>query len=112
MGADVSRRRRALAAAGLLLLGALLASGQLEARVQEPAQASLKPAADAPPGPDKPAAARPAKERMAVNVILAWVWLSIAVLLGFLRLRVREADRVHRMGLQRAGEGPRGGPGR
>lgn len=110
MGADVSRRR-ALAAAGLLLLGALLASGLLEASVQEPAQASLKPAADAPPGPDKPAAARPAKERMAVNVILAWVWLSIAVLLGFLRMRVREADRVHRMGLQRAGEGPPGGPG-
>jgi len=109
MGADVSRRR-ALAATGLLLLGSLLASGLLEARVQDPAQTSLKPAADAPPGQDKPAAARPAKERMAVSVILAWVWLSIAVLLVFLRMRVREADRVHRMGLQRAGEGPPRGP--
>lgn len=107
----MSRRRRAIAAAGILLLGALLASGWLEARVQESAQASLKPAAAAP-GQDKPAAPRPAKERMSVYVILAWVWLSIVVLLGFLRLRVREADRVHRMGLHRAGEGPPGVPGR
>jgi hypothetical protein len=43
--------------------------------------------------------ARPAKERVAVFVLLAWLWLSIAVLLGLLRLRVREADRVFRMGL-------------
>lgn len=107
----MSRRRRALAAGGILLLGAFLATGWPEPGVQEPAQASLKPAADASPGPDEPGAARPAKERMAVNVILAWVWLSIAVLLGFLRMRVREADRVHRIGLQRAGEGPPGGPG-
>jgi len=48
---------------------------------------------------------------MAVYVILAWVWLSIAVLLGFLRLRVREADRVHRMGLFRAGDGSPQEPG-
>jgi len=110
MESDVSRRRRAIAAAGLLLLGALVASGWLEARVQESPQASLKPAANAPEQ-DKPAAPRPAKERMAVYVILAWVWLSIAVLLAFLRLRVREADRVHRMGLHRAGDGPPGAPG-
>ena len=106
----MSRGRRGIAAAGLLLLGALVASGWLEARVQGSPQASLKPAAAAPEQ-DKPAAPRPAKERMAVYVILAWVWLSIAVLLAFLRLRVREADRVHRMGLHRAGDGPPGAPG-
>jgi hypothetical protein len=110
MGSDVSRGHRAIAAAGLVLLGALLAAGFLEARPQDAPQAGLKPAAA--PGQEKPAAARPAKERMAVYVILAWVWLSIAVLLGFLRIRVREADRVHRMGLHRAGEGPPGVPGR
>jgi hypothetical protein len=48
---------------------------------------------------------------MAVYVILAWVWISIAVLLGSLRSRVREADRVQRMGLHGAGEGSSKGPG-
>jgi ABC-type Fe3+ transport system permease subunit len=95
-------RRRAIAALGILLLGSLLTAGLTEARAQEAPQASLKTAAE--PGQEKPAAPRPPRERMAVNVILAWVWLSIAVLLGLLRLRVREADRVYRMGLTRAGE--------
>jgi uncharacterized membrane protein YphA (DoxX/SURF4 family) len=106
----VNGRRRAIAAAGIILLGALFAAGWLESAAQEPPPTSLKPAA-AEPGHGDPAAARPAKERMAVYVILAWVWFSIAVLLGFLRSRVREADRVHRMGLYRAGEGPAKGPG-
>ncbi len=103
-------RRRALAAMGTLLLVSLLAAGLLEARIQEAPQASLKPAA-AEPGQEKAAAPRPPRERMAVYVILAWVWLSIAVLLGLLRVRVREADRVHRMGLAQPGEGSPRGPG-
>jgi hypothetical protein len=41
---------------------------------------------------------------MSVYVLLAWVWFSIAVLLWLLRLRVREADRVTSMGLDRAAE--------
>jgi hypothetical protein len=48
---------------------------------------------------------------MAVYVLLAWVWLSIAVLFGLLRLRVREADRVFRMGFDRAAEKAPKGPG-
>lgn len=103
-------RRRVIAAAAIFVLGALVAAGLLEARVQAPAQASVKPAAAAP-GQEKPAAVRPARERMAVYVVLAWVWLSIAVLLGFLRMRIREADRVHRMGLVRAAERSLKGPG-
>ena len=106
----MSGQRRAIAAAGIVLLGALLAAGWLDARVQQESPTALKTAADAP-GLEKPAAARPAKERMAITVILAWVWLSIVVLLGFLRMRVREADRVHRMGLRQAGEGAPKGPG-
>jgi hypothetical protein len=93
----VNRRRWAIAAAGILLGGALLAAEWPEARAQEAAQTSLQPAADRS-GLERPAAARPAKERMAVYVILTWVWLLIFVLLGFLRMRAREADRVHRMG--------------
>ena len=96
-------RRRAIAVLGIFLLGSLLTAGLTEARAQEAPQASLKTAAPEP-GQEKPAGPRPPRERMAVYVILAWVWLSIAVLLGLLRLRVREADRVYRMGLTRAGE--------
>ncbi len=103
-------RRRAIAVMGILLLGSLLAAGLIEARAQETPQASLKTAA-AEPGQEKPASPRPARERMAVYVILAWVWLTIAVLLGLLRMRVREADRVYRMGLIQAGEGSPRGPG-
>lgn len=103
-------RLRVAAAVGIFLLGPLVASGVPEARVQEAPQASLEPAAATAPGPETLSAPRPAKERMAVYVLLAWVWLSIAVLLGLLRLRVREADRVYRMGLDRASEKASKGP--
>jgi hypothetical protein len=104
-------RLRTVAAVGIFLLGSFVASGILEARVQETPQASLKPAAATTPGQEAPAAPRPARERMAVYVLLAWVWLSIAVLLWLLRLRVREADRIFRMGLNRAAEHSPKGPG-
>jgi len=93
-----------MAAAGIFLLGSLVASGVLAARVQEAPQASVKSATATAPGQETPVALRPARERMAVHVLLGWVWLSIAVLLGLLRLRVREADRIFRMGLNRAAE--------
>ena len=104
-------RLRVIAAAAIILLGSLVASGILEARVQEAPQASLKTAADNAQGQETPASPRPAKERMAVYILLAWVWLSIAVLLGILRMRVREADRVYSMGLDRAAEKAPKGPG-
>jgi len=107
----MSGRFRAVAAAAVaLLLVSLPAAGLAEALGQETQQPSIKPAAAAPEL-EAPAAPRPAKERMAVYVILAWVWFSIAVLLGLLRMRVREADRVHRMGFHRAAEKSPGGPG-
>jgi hypothetical protein len=103
-------RRRVLAAAGLVLLGSLLTAGLVEARVQEAPPTSMK-ADTARAGTESPAAARPAKERMAVDVLVGWVWLSIGVLLWILRLRIREADRVYRMDLVRAGESSPEGPG-
>jgi len=104
-------RRRVITAVGIFLWGSLVASGVLEARVQETPQPSLKPAAATAPGQETPAAPRPARERMFVRVLLGWVWLSIAVLLWLLRLRVREADRVYSMGLDRAAEKAPKGPG-
>jgi len=110
----MSRRPRVIAAAAVaaLFLGVFLASGILEARVQDAPQASVKPQAETATGPETQAAPRPPKERMSVYVLLAWVWFSIAVLLGLLRMRIREADRVWRMGLDRASEKAARGPGR
>jgi hypothetical protein len=102
----MNRRMRVIAAAGIFIWASLVASGVLEARLQDTPQSSLKPAAATAPGqePPAPSAPRPARERMSVYVLLAWVWLSIAVLLWLLRLRIREADRVTSMGLDRAAE--------
>ena len=99
-------RLRVIAAAGIFIWASLGASGILEARLQATPQPSLKPAPATAPGqePPAPAAPRPARERMSVYVLLAWVWFSIAVLLWLLRLKVRETDRVYSMGLDRAAE--------
>jgi hypothetical protein len=45
------------------------------------------------------------KEKTGVYVFLAWTWMTIAILLYILTLKVREADRVLRTGLF----GPPGG---
>jgi len=37
------------------------------------------------------------KEKTAIYVFLAWIWISIFVLIYFLRLKIREADRLHRL---------------
>ena len=38
------------------------------------------------------------KEAVGIYVFLAWIWLSVIVLIYFLRLKIKEADRLHRMG--------------
>lgn len=103
-------RRSTIAGLGILLLAVSLASGSPVSRPREPGQASIKPTGAAA-GIEDPAAARPGRERMAVYVILGWVWLAVAVLLGLLRQRVREADRVHRMGFFGGGQAGRREPG-
>jgi hypothetical protein len=103
-------RRRVFAAAGIILLGCFLTAGLLEAGVQEAPATSVK-SDTAPAGIESPSAARPVKERMAVYVLVGWVWLSIGVLLWILRLRIREADRVAGMDLVHAGELPSERPG-
>jgi len=37
------------------------------------------------------------KEATAIFVFLGWMWLAIFVLIYFLRLKVRETDRIHRL---------------
>jgi hypothetical protein len=82
-------------ALGLCLLAGILAAGSpIVSRATAWQEAAKAPAQETGAAP------RPAKERIAVNVLLAWTWLSIAVLFWLVRLRVREADRVYRMGLR------------
>ena len=56
------------------------------------------------PGP------RNIQERWSIAVFLVWMWFSIAVLLSFIRLLVREADRVHELDLYGLRESRKGGP--
>ncbi len=37
------------------------------------------------------------KEETGIFVFIAWMWLSIFVLLFFLRLKIKEADRLYRI---------------
>ncbi len=95
----------------LILSGPAAGQASQEAPKAQPAPA--KPAVAQPAG--KPAAAEPAaetrppvmspKEKTGVYVFLAWTWLTIAVLLYVLTLKVRESDRVLRTGLYGAAGG-------
>lgn len=100
--------RRSLVYAVLVMaLISILAFGVGEAWSQDKPQAApatAKPAVEKAPPQALVIPPMTALERTSVYVLLAWIWLSIAVLLWLLRLRVREADRVFHMGLDRAPE--------
>lgn len=95
---------------GILAITALLSvlgSGRLESRAQVAADAPDAQAAVAQPTAETAVPPRPPRDRMEVAVLLVWVWLSIAVLFWIVRQKVREADRLTRMGLKRpASHGP------
>ena len=38
------------------------------------------------------------KQATAIYVFLGWIWLSIGILIFFLRLKIKEVDRLHRLG--------------
>jgi hypothetical protein len=78
-----------------------------------------KPAAPAAPAAKKPAKKEvvrtepivPAfagiKEQTAVYVFYAWLWLSIVIMIYFLRLWIKEADRVYKAKYYEPEESPR-----
>ena len=39
------------------------------------------------------------KQATAIYVFLGWIWLSIGVLIFLLRLKIKEVDRLHRLGV-------------
>jgi|GEM_PF-1438497 len=89
-----------------------------QAAPQEP-KPEAKPAAPAAPAAKKPAKKEvirtepivPAfsgiREQTAVYVFYAWLWLSIVVMIYFLRLWVKEADRVYKAKYYAPEESPR-----
>lgn len=97
----MSGRRRWVSALTILALGPCLFAAALGDRGQDAPKAPAGQEAVNTPAQEAAPAPRPPRERMAVTTLLAWVWLSIAVLFWLLRLRVREADRVFHMGLHR-----------
>ncbi|MGD2294383.1 MAG: hypothetical protein PVF22_00930 [Candidatus Aminicenantes bacterium] len=38
------------------------------------------------------------KEKTAIYIFVGWMWLSILVLIFFLRLKIKEVDRLHSLG--------------
>ncbi|MCJ7580616.1 MAG: hypothetical protein MUP98_08785 [Candidatus Aminicenantes bacterium] len=38
------------------------------------------------------------KQATAIYVFLGWIWLSIGILIFFLRLKIKEVDRLHDLG--------------
>ena len=38
------------------------------------------------------------KQTTAIYVFLGWIWLSIVILIFFLRLKIKEVDRLHGLG--------------
>ncbi len=96
----MSKRRRGISVLAALALASGLMAVILEAGSQDAAKAPPGQAVVTAPTGETAAAPRPPRERMAVNVLLAWIWISIIVLFWLVRLRVREADRVYRMGIR------------
>jgi hypothetical protein len=92
-------RRLALGLVLLATLTGILAAGQAGTAAQNTAvdapQAVTKPAeeTEVQPAPLSP------RDEVSLYVFLVCLWLAIAFLLYFLRLRIREADRVFKTGL-------------
>jgi hypothetical protein len=68
------------------------------------AQAQPKPE-DIVPGPHN------IKERTAIYVFLGWLWISIAVLVYFLRLKIKEIDRIYNLRFFSSADQPGEGSG-
>ena len=98
------KRRTARVGCVLLavLFALLLASDFIRAQQASPAPQpapAAKKALEAAPAPSKagqeiiPGTRNP-KERIGVYVFMAWLWISIIVLVYILRAKVKEADRL------------------
>ena len=87
-------KRTASVALALTLALAVVLPALLSAQNPAPAKPAAK--VKAPPAPEiiHPAFAS-LKEKTAVLVFLAWLWIIVGILVWLLRMKIREADRVH-----------------
>jgi hypothetical protein len=95
--------KRNLSAALVLLLALAVVLPAVLSAQQAP-QTNAAQAAPAKPAaktkaPAEPVTIHPAysslKEKTAVLVFLAWLWVIVGILVWLLRMKIREADRVH-----------------
>jgi len=92
-----------------LVLCAAVSTGASRSIQDVPKTPAQKPAVAAAPKEVHPAFLTP-REKSGAYVFLAWTWLGIGFLLYFLRLKVREADRVHSIGLYKDQNGQKEPP--
>jgi len=89
-------RNRSILLAGLALL--LIIVAPLVEAAGESGPNGQKSLVQTTPEKSKPEVIQPApkniKEKTAICVFLAWLWLLIGVLIYFLRLKIKEADRI------------------
>ncbi len=79
-----------------LLLPALLSAAPQTAPQKTTAPAKVAPKAKTPlPAETIHPAFADLKEKTAVIVFLAWLWIIVGILVWLLRMKIREADRVH-----------------
>jgi len=74
-----------LLSAGLLITGKVHAQQEIDLETRNEAKTVVHP------GPQD------IVEKVGIYVFLAWVWISIVVLIYFLRLKVKEADRLYEL---------------
>ncbi len=90
-----------------ILVAALACAIAGLARAQTVPPSAESQTAQAKPKPEKIVSGpHNIKERTAVYVFLGWLWVSIAVLVYFLRLKIKEIDRVYNLRFFPAAEQP------
>lgn len=81
----------------LLLIFSLVAASFLYSSLQDPGSTTVpelqteKPPEEIHPTPSS------IKQKVGLLVFLGWLWLSILVLIYFMRLKIQEADRLHQL---------------
>lgn len=99
MGPDVMKRVVVFLFA-IFLLGFVFSFGRTEVSADREAPSFQRSRGDQEkseietivPGP------KDVKQATAIYVFLGWIWLSIGILIFFIRLKIKEVDRLHRLG--------------
>jgi len=99
MESDV-KKRIALLFTALILVGFVFSFGQAEVLDGQEAPSLQQSQMERVENDVEVIVPAPAdiKQTTAIYVFLGWIWLSIGVLIFFLRLKIKEVDRLHDLG--------------